>query len=160
MGPTEKFEVTVDHWMCCHHIRRTNFCADCGRVRPARQFSSRITDILSGWEQEQHVFEKTAQTFSDKAVLATIGIERISAAKDFDELSVILKECGLTGAQSHPWDTDDDFEQGRDEVSREASHIHSIHIGQSETNLRKASIRAYWIKTVRELLEMIPGGAA
>lgn len=154
--PTTKFQVGGDKWRCCNHVRRSEYCPECGRKRPEQQWSSRIDDILQNWEQEKYVCEKTAQSLQDKMTRTEIALKRIETARTWKELASVLDETGIGS-----WRMRDQkkLEDAKQIVADEAKSNYSQNAGNRDAQLRKAAHRAYWIETVRELLAMIPPSA-
>lgn len=155
MPATERYEVPNDKWICCHRVRRGQFCPDCGKRKPERQWSSRIDDLIALWEKEKYTCEKTAQTFNDRITRCEVALERVSEAQTIDDVM-----SAMAYAKVRPYS---DYSEGELERAKESSKHHlecevSNYSGNVKTNLRKADQRGYWIDTVKEVLAMIPQG--
>lgn len=154
--PTTKYQVGGEKWRCCNHVRKTEYCPECGKKRPEKQWSSRIDDILQNWEQEKYVCEKIAQTLQDKMTRCEIALERIDAARTWEELIAVLGETGIGSWRVRG---QKELENAKQLVSDGAKLSYSQNAGNKNARLRKAAHLGYWIETVRELISMIPQSA-
>lgn len=152
MNPTAKFEVGTDKWHCCFRLRRTDFCADCGRKRPEAQWSSRIDDILEGWRKEKHIYETTVQTYENKITRGECALEKLDSAETWQDVEALWSEFDRYSCSTKS----EDIEEAKEQLEENIKRAHSQWAGQVQTAKRKASLYSYWIKTVEELLEMLP----
>lgn len=151
-SPLTKFEVGDGKWRCCNHIRKSEYCPECGSRRPETTWSSRIDDIIQTWEQDKYVCEKTAQTLRDKMTRTETALERIASARTWRELMSIVDENRI----DH-WRLTDQkkLEDAKQVIEDQAKSNYSQNDGRRMAMLRKANRLGYWIKTVKELLVII-----
>jgi DNA repair exonuclease SbcCD ATPase subunit len=155
-SPIEKFPVDASKWRCCEKMLRSEYCPACGKQRPEEKWSSRIQDIIDGWENERCICEKTAATFRDKMTAIEIGLEEISAAKTWQELEVIQHRLSFYSLYYQQKGEKVSLEKAKNQSASEGKSRFSNMSAQRDAHLRKADAREYWVKTVCEILRMIP----
>lgn len=150
--PTDKFQVGGEKWRCCNYLRRSAYCPECGKQRPATQWSSRVDDIIDQWEKEKYVSEKTVQTIQDRISECENVLDQIRTVKTLRDLLCVMQECGISPPLLDCVDLEETKKIALDRVE---SWIFQYR-GRKDAQLRRAAQRGYWIETVRELVALIP----